>query len=329
VSKHLKHSYDPAAQCLRWEQFLLEIFEGNMGLINYLQASLGYSLTGLTTGQCFYLLYGEGANGKSTLFRAVCNVFGDYGCTTGRETFELRRESAHTQGILRLQGYRHVTCSELPSGKRLDTDRIKELTGGDATSARRMREGDEEFTPTFKLWFFSNHLPIIVDPTEGLWRKLKPFPLKKQFPVTTDGLLDAALAAEAPGILRWMVDGSKVWLSGPIPEPQEMLDFVRDYQKDSDPTNDFVRECCAIGPALSSEMTRLYGAYQGWAQHRGMHSKEIMFMHRFAREMKRRFKKTIDHITKRSVCLGVCVASDVVHQPAQNSTPSGQQVVTF
>ena len=51
--------YDPHATCPRWHTFLQEIFAGDEKLIRYIRRALGYSLTGLTTEQVWWLLYGD------------------------------------------------------------------------------------------------------------------------------------------------------------------------------------------------------------------------------------------------------------------------------
>ena len=46
-----------------------------------------YSLAGDTREQCFFLLHGEGSNGKSTFLEVVRWLLGDYICQTGFSTF--------------------------------------------------------------------------------------------------------------------------------------------------------------------------------------------------------------------------------------------------
>ena len=47
-------------------------------LIAYVQRAIGYSLTGSTQEQVFFLCYGAGANGKSTLSGVIAHILGDY-----------------------------------------------------------------------------------------------------------------------------------------------------------------------------------------------------------------------------------------------------------
>ena len=82
--------FDPGARAPRWEQFLDEVFQGKTDIIDYVHRGIGYSLTGLTVEQVFFLLVGVGENGKTvflTVFRRRhksfpsqrCDVIGNFG----------------------------------------------------------------------------------------------------------------------------------------------------------------------------------------------------------------------------------------------------------
>jgi len=72
----LKISYDPAAKCPRWEQFLVEVFEGDLERIALIQEFMGYSLVPDTRYEKALLMIGEGANGKSTLLKVWEQLLG-------------------------------------------------------------------------------------------------------------------------------------------------------------------------------------------------------------------------------------------------------------
>ena len=66
LTKCLPIAYDPEARCPQWIAFLENTMEGEATLIVFLQRALGYSLTGSTREQCFFLLHGPTKTGKST-----------------------------------------------------------------------------------------------------------------------------------------------------------------------------------------------------------------------------------------------------------------------
>ena len=62
----------------RFLKFLNEIFLNDSELIKYLQRVLGYCITGDTKAQVFFVFYGTGKNGKSTLLNILQGVLNDY-----------------------------------------------------------------------------------------------------------------------------------------------------------------------------------------------------------------------------------------------------------
>lgn len=56
----------------------MQIFHNDYELIRFVQKAMGYSLSGDTSEQCMFILWGTGANGKSTFLNVLQNLFGDY-----------------------------------------------------------------------------------------------------------------------------------------------------------------------------------------------------------------------------------------------------------
>ncbi|MDW4283649.1 DNA primase, partial [Staphylococcus saprophyticus] len=57
--------YTDKADCPKWDEFLNDIFLGNQELVRFIQRAVGYSLSGHTSEQVLFVLYGNGRNGKS------------------------------------------------------------------------------------------------------------------------------------------------------------------------------------------------------------------------------------------------------------------------
>jgi putative DNA primase/helicase len=65
--------YDASATAPRWSQFLKEVFGNDSEMLGYVQRAVGYSLSGDTSEQCFFLLCGNGANAKTTFLETIVN----------------------------------------------------------------------------------------------------------------------------------------------------------------------------------------------------------------------------------------------------------------
>ena len=81
LTKRCPVNFDPSAR-FGWLAFLKGVFPDQPEVIEFLQRSIGYSLTGDTEEQCFWLLIGAGKNGKSKFLDAIQFLMGDYALAT-------------------------------------------------------------------------------------------------------------------------------------------------------------------------------------------------------------------------------------------------------
>lgn len=131
ITKQSPVRFDPNATCPTWLRFLLRICQEDQSLIGYIQEIAGYCLTGLTVEQAFFLLWGSGSNGKSTLLKVLLKLFGDYGLQVPADTFLSRTQDGRaTPDLARLQGARLAVAIESDEGGRLAEGTIKQMTGG-------------------------------------------------------------------------------------------------------------------------------------------------------------------------------------------------------
>lgn len=263
--------WDPAAKAPSWDRFLLEVFDGRLDLINYLQRAVGYSLTGDTREQCLHLLHGVGANGKSTFLELLATAFGDYAIQADFATFlEQRFDGAPRNDVARLAGARMVRSSEVGEGKRFNESLVKSLTGSETVAARFLYSEAFEFTPTFKLWFAANHKPVIRGQDHAIWRRVRLVPFTVQFDgEQRDETLKDRLMEELPGILRWCVEGCAMWLENGLQPPCDVLAATADYKVESDVIGGFIDEMCETGPGLEVSAGDLYHAFRKWAKDNG------------------------------------------------------------
>ncbi len=140
--------YDPQAKCPRWIKFLDRIFDNNQELVKYVQKQAGYALTGSTQEEDFAMHYGTGGNGKSKMDNQIAFILGDYFVKAKVETIlnskVTQNGNAASGDVARLSGARLVIASEPDRGAELKEGMIKELSGRDPITARRLYQ--EEFT---------------------------------------------------------------------------------------------------------------------------------------------------------------------------------------
>lgn len=272
ITKCAGVAYDKDATCPRWLDFVCEVTCGDHQLAQYLQCFIGYSLTGHTDEQCFAFLYGGGANGKSTLIETLQGLFGDYAMSAPLSLIALSpngREPTHD--LASLEGSRLVVGPELEQGMRLAESRIKDLTGGDIISARRLYQESFNFQPACKLWLFGNHKPAITGTDLGIWRRVRLIPFTAKIPVERrDPQLRSKLVAELPGILNWALEGVRMWRAGRLVSPAAVLAAVADYRSEEDLLGEFLEDEVQQCPSGRASFADLYQRYRGWAARNGV-----------------------------------------------------------
>ncbi|MHB0913835.1 MAG: phage/plasmid primase, P4 family [Armatimonadota bacterium] len=275
ITKLVPVPYDPAAECPTWERFLSEVFQGDTELIGFIHRAAGYTLTGDTREQVFFILHGRGSNGKSTFLGTLREVMGDYEQKTSTETL-IERERSSTNDLAALRGARFVSAIETSAGKRLAEALVKELTGQDAVVARFLYREFFSYVPTFKLWLACNHVPSIQGQDHGIWRRIRLIPFDVQFadPGTAVGPykdkgLPERLRAEYPGILAWLVRGCLAWQRDGLPVPRTVSSATSTLQQEMDQLGGFLAECCVLRPEAEVSARELYAAYGRWAERVG------------------------------------------------------------
>ncbi len=256
--------------------------------------ALGYSLTGYNNEQCLFLLYGTGANGKSTLLELVRWLLGDYGHNIAFRALEsnARWGSSATPELAALNGKRFVSTAETTEGSRFNEGLIKSLTGGDRQQARFLHENPIEYDPTAKLWIAVNHKPVVMDDSEGFWRRVRLVPFTQRFQGNkADRDLLLTLKGEAEGILAWMVRGAVAWYADGLTLPDEVRAATERYREESDPLMDFIDEKCITEGKHVVRARDLYNAYKTWFMSNGMAERERLTETGFGRRLSERFEK--------------------------------------
>ena len=265
ITKLAPVQYDPKATCPTWETFLDRIMAGNVELIRYLQRIFGYALTGDTPEQCFFILHGAGANGKTTMTTAVANAVGGYAQHTPTETLLVKRNDSIPNDVARLHGARLVTAAEADCDRKLAEALTKQLTGGDKIAARFLHGEWFEFTPAFKLLLATNHKPRIEGTDHAMWRRVRLIPFDVTIPESAqDKTLPGKLEAERAGILRWAVEGCLAWQLEGLEPPKAVTEATDDYRDEMDTVGFFIDECCTRAPEAEVKAKRLYDRYSEW-----------------------------------------------------------------
>lgn len=253
ITKLIPVAYDPAASCPTFDAFLARIFAGRRGLVEYMQRLVGYTLTGDIREQCFFLLHGIGANGKTTLMQTVSDLLADYAATLAAETLLAKKggdASLAMNDLATLQGVRFAGAVESDLGRRLAEALVKSITGGEPLKVKRLYADVFTIRPEFKLWVGTNHKPVIRGTDHAIWRRVRLIPFDVVIPdAEQDHQLLEKLQAERPGILRWAVEGCLAWQRDGLGTPEDVRRATAGYRGEMDVLGKFFTDHCVVEPA--------------------------------------------------------------------------------
>ena len=337
ISKICNAEYDPDADGSKWEKFIDTVMIGDKEKAKYLQKIAGMMLTGDTTEEKMFILYGSSTrNGKSTFCEALRYMLGDYGLAVRPETLAQKNnvDSRQASGdIARMAGVRYCCVSEPKKRMVFDVALIKNLTGGDGITARHLNAREFTFRPKMTMVVNTNHLPIIPDMTLFTSNRVQVLTFDKHFKEEEqDGELKNRLRKpeNLSGILNWCVRGWFLYKEEGLNPPQAVLDATREYRNDSDKYGMFIGECLTRVDGAWMPGKQVYKLYTDWCAENGFGTEN---MANFFAEMKehgivRRQTYYVKALGKtlRNVIVGWAVSTDAPGngwEQYQGDTPFG------
>ncbi|MEX3852650.1 phage/plasmid primase, P4 family [Paraburkholderia sp. BR10923] len=263
--------------CPHWLAFLDVCTQGDTDMVAFLQLLCGYALTGSTRHELVFMLYGPGANGKSTFLRVLREVLGDYFIALPVETFLQSTTDQHPAGLARLEGARLAACSELPDNRAWNSQRVKDIASGELIAARYMHQNFFEFRPVCKLLFVGNHKPRLRQVDEAERRRFRLIPFVHCVPEhARDVDLEGKLRAEYPAICAWMIDGAmRLHAHGFGAMPGAVTEASNDYFAESDTMAAWSVERLVFDAALSAQSSELYADYRRWFEDNGQDGRPV------------------------------------------------------
>jgi len=252
-----------------WDGFLDTITCGDAELKAWLHRAVGMSLIGKQQEHVFLFCSGDGGNGKGTFLNFLVWLLGDYGQTLPPNMLVERKQEAHLTELADLEGCRLVIGTEVPRGSAWDEVKIKMLTGGDRIRARKMRQDLYEFDATHTFWISGNDKPRLRGTDNGIWRRMRVVPFRASIPeAEQDRDLDAKLQAEAAGILRWAIEGCRLYRLQGLGWCQAVREATDAYRKEEDILGAFLEEECEVGVNVSCTKDQFRNALRVWLEAR-------------------------------------------------------------
>lgn len=256
------------ADCPRWTAHVNSLFCGDTDLVRCLRHGIGYSVLGTVREDRFFMLVGEGRNGKGTLLDIVTAVLGRDYCTEAAMTsFVLDRSGTYRMrsDLAIIADKRFVKVDEINEGVRLDEALVRKLTGGGRLVAARKYENECEYLWRGKLWFLVNHKPKIRDGTSAIWERmvLLETPAKTVTRTARDNRREEIPREEGEAIAAWLMRCVDDYVNEGLYFPDKVVEAMQEYREQSNVVVRFVQDACeSRGETLAAD---LYVAFREWA----------------------------------------------------------------
>jgi putative DNA primase/helicase len=273
ITKLISVDYDPTATAALFQRFLWQMLGGKPVLVRFVQKAIGYALTGFTSEQVLFILWGTGANGKSTLIQTIRTLLAGYAGTLAAESLLAKKGDPSSQAmndLFSVRDTRFLAVAESDMGRRLAESVVKQVTGGESVKVKKLYSDLFEIDVQFKLFLSTNHRPVIRGVDHAIWRRIRLIPFGVVIPDDQQdhGLLEK-LQAERPGILRWAVEGCLAWQREGLGTPDEVRAATKAYRDEMDILGDFLSERCVVDVFESVTAADLYTAYADWTKKAG------------------------------------------------------------
>ena len=212
------------------------------------------------------ILYGEGANGKSSLLALLRAMFPPTAlCSVPPQKW------AERFGLAALEGKRANFVSETPSAEILDGGAFKAVVTGDMVTAERKHRDPFEFRPTAGHIFSMNWPLTTTDHSAGFWRRPIVLPFSRRFDVDPGRKIEperAVIERELAGVVAWSVEGAaRAQRQRGYTVPDQSLSLLGEWRDGNDQVRLFLREQAADeGPIPASQF---YERYRDWAGSNG------------------------------------------------------------
>jgi putative DNA primase/helicase len=291
----LDAAWTPTVDMTEWENFVLECVGGDLEAAKLLQLCAGYSITGDTSGEVMFYLYGPPRSGKGTFMTAIQNLLAPLAGTINIGTLCAANKS-DTQNfeLAGLQHSRYVTAAETGRSTYLDAPRVKIATGNDPISCAHKFKAHFSYTPKFKIWVSSNHEINMDGADDAVWDRMRIFQFPTSHKDKPDTSLKQRLTTNLEPVLRWCAEGAQMALGllakgEPIPRTDAMRQYVAERQVESDYVKQFLEQH-GIVPGHDDRQYKLkidlYTQFRGFCT--ANHVDFPMSPNNFVSELKRR-----------------------------------------
>jgi P4 family phage/plasmid primase-like protien len=228
-------------------KFMASISGDDIELMNYHKQLWGYMMTGDITDRAFYIFYGGGCNGKSSIVNIFKGIMNNFVAQLSEDAIIKKKSSGGaTPELMPLLTARCALLPESDKGDILNVSRIKTITGDDSIKARNLFSNQIEFKTQAKLILPTNFKPDIKNVEDkALFDRLRLIPFNATFEKskTNNEYIKNLQTNHLSDFFTYFVYGAYEWCKTKDLKPcSVMIKAVEDYKQDNDIYLKFVHE---------------------------------------------------------------------------------------
>lgn len=259
--------YNPEVYDKTVDKTLDKICEYNPELRHLLEEMIGYALVPTARFQKAFILYGGGANGKSTLLDMIDALIGTWNISSLSLS-----ELNHNFKISEITNKLINIGDDISDSYLKDTSIFKKLVTGDELTVDKKNEQPYKIRNYATMVFATNTLPQARDKTQGFLRRLEIIPFNAVFSptdpdydpfivdkLTTENAKSYLLNLGIQGILR-------VYRNREFTKVESVRELLQEYNIDNNNVLQFLEE-----HSIEGEPTHVsYQEYQYWCAQSGI-----------------------------------------------------------
>jgi putative DNA primase/helicase len=272
----LGYDFDPDAACPLFEQYLVDV-QPDPEARAFIQMMMGLSLVPDTSYNVFFLLTGNGGEGKSVLLHVLLHMVGVANvCHVPFASFvEKFTVGLLTKNLVNIIG---EGDTDLPTSSGLGRIEgvVKDVCDGGLVADESKFQEPTKAPATARIIASTNTLPTFYDRSEGVWDRMRIVPFQVRMRDSgkeNPRLRHEIVAQELPGIFQFAVHGLAMLRKlKKFPELPAGAQRKQEHRASCDHEREFLAEHCVEAPDGQVPTQDLYRAYRGWMNERSYHA---------------------------------------------------------
>jgi putative DNA primase/helicase len=269
----LDTEYDPAAECPLFDDALLGIFRDNhepVEMVRHFWEFVGYAIQPRKNLPTWWLLYGEGSNGKSLVTSVLGALLGS--AILPREVSDFANTGRNNHALESLVGKLVVLDDDADVNVLLPESALKKLSESKLLEANPKNHPAFNFTSVATPVICVNGWPKTRDLSWGMLRKTYVVPFRRIFSEDESDvdLKMKIIDWEMSGVLNRALEGhARLRARKKFDVPKECRDAKVEWLRLANPLMDWVYTALENDPNEWVDLKELFSAYRAWCREQG------------------------------------------------------------